>query len=339
MRAHKRPGELAAEGGGIPRAGARDLCRAHGACYAARSAMVGALRQFKASQTSKIAVDGTPLNVAGIDVGLTLVKPTSGVCRTGLSGEVVAHTFIDRLSRATALGQELTYDVVAIDAPVLPEGQLHYEERPCEKVFVWGAFQKRCKPGESHIRGTGGALRRGGVETAHWVSERVAIQNFERPFPRVFGSRNIVEAFPNAFLGVCLESNSFPSDVTRGRKFDALYDEWLSHGVHSSLRATLAWTHDEFWRSVSANRQHDERAALVCALTALCVLRGSYVAVGERQGGYLFLPPWPLWASWARDALSINRTDSRLTRPVEVWIDGDRFEREQDLPGLAGLAP
>ena len=90
-------------------------------------------------------------DVAGIDVGLTLIDPTSGVCRTGPSGEVIKHTYIDQLSRRVALGSDLIYAVLAIDASVLPGVQLNYLARPCEKVFVWRAFQKRCKPGESHV--------------------------------------------------------------------------------------------------------------------------------------------------------------------------------------------
>ena len=80
------------------------------------------------------------MNIAGIDVGLTLVDRTSGVSRTGDAGEVLTHTYIDRLSRAEALGGEISLEVLAIDAPVLPRHELHYRARACEKVFVWGAF-------------------------------------------------------------------------------------------------------------------------------------------------------------------------------------------------------
>lgn len=34
------------------------------------------------------------MNVAGIDVGLTLVDRTFGVCRTGDDGEQLTHTYI-----------------------------------------------------------------------------------------------------------------------------------------------------------------------------------------------------------------------------------------------------
>ena len=136
-------------------------------------------------------------DVAGIDVGLTLVERTSGVCRTGSSGDLVTHTYIDRLSRSTALGGNLRFSVLANrNAPALPEGQLHYDARSCGKVFVWGDFQKRCKCGESWVRGTGQALRRAGVDTAHAFADIVWSNEPTSPFPRVFDSRDIVEGVP-----------------------------------------------------------------------------------------------------------------------------------------------
>ena len=36
---------------------------------------------------------------------------------------------------------------------------------------------------------------------------------------------------------------------------------------------------------------HEERAAFVCCLTALCVVARCYVAVGDKNNGYIILPP------------------------------------------------
>ena len=271
-------------------------------------------------------------DVAGIDVGLTLLDRTSGVFRTGTSGDVLDHTYADRLSRLAALGGDCMYSVMAIDAPVLPPHQLNYEVRACEKVFVWGEFQKRCKPGESHVPGTGQALRRAGVETAHSFETSVATTDVGRVFPRVFGQRNIVEAFPNGFLGVCLRESVFQSCPQRAEKFDWLYEQWLSNRTLEQVTPVLDWPRDAFWRAVATTRQHDERAALVCAMTALCVLRGRYVAVGEGETGFFFLPPWGVWQPWARSALATNRRDVRLPRSVDVWIDGTRYSSRDRLP-------
>jgi predicted nuclease with RNAse H fold len=271
------------------------------------------------------------MNVAGIDVGLTLIDRTSGVCRTGDDGEVIAHTYIDRLSRVQELGRAIFFDVLAIDAPVLLKHELHYRPRACEKMFIWGAFQRRCKCGETQVSGTGQALRRAGIDTAHAFADDVATSDCVRAFPRVFGDHNIVEAFPNAFIGITLPEQTFGSTLARGAKFDWLYDRWLESGVPGRLKGLLGWDRETFWRAIEDNSHHDERAALVCALTALCVLRGTYVAVGEPSGGYFFLPPWETWAEWARTAVNQNRIDRRLPAPVEIWISGNRFTTERAL--------
>jgi len=65
---------------------------------------------------------------------------------------------------------------------------------------------------------------------------------------------------------------------------------------------------------------------------AACVWEGKYVAVGEDIGGFFFLPPWNLWQQWAKDALARNRHDRRLTRSVDVWINGKQYSPRHRLP-------
>jgi predicted nuclease with RNAse H fold len=275
-------------------------------------------------------------DLLGIDVGFTFLQRTSGVCRTGISGELINHTYIDRASRLLAVAPVSDYSVLAIDAPVLPSGILNYEVRACEKVFVWRTFQKRCKPGESQVGGTGQALRRAGVETAMTFAPNVSSLELGATFPRVIDQRNIVEAFPNAFLGVCISEARYSSTAIRSEKTDWLYEVWIEDGVVQGLRDALAWERPAFWQLVADNQHHDERAALVCAMTSMCVCRGSYVAVGEPNGGYFFLPPWELWAPWAKATLDANRRDPRLGARVEVWIIGDCRYPNQPLPSPAG---
>jgi hypothetical protein len=77
------------------------------------------------------------------------------------------------------------------------------------------------------------------------------------------------------------------------------------------------------------NRDHEERAALVCLATAASVAAGRYTAVGEPIGGYFFLPPWPLWAEWSRREIDKQR---RLDAQISIWIDGVTFSAEKPLP-------
>jgi hypothetical protein len=146
-----------------------------------------------------------------------------------------------------------------------------------------GDFQHRCKPGESQVSGTGQALRGAGAETAHTLSSIVGSTECGRSFPRIFPPHNIVEAFPNGFLGVSLASMVFEGVPSRVEKFDWLYDRWLGADMLTTMKKAIAWPREQFWASFAGTNNHDERAALVCALTSLCVLCGKYVAVGPLE--------------------------------------------------------
>ena len=47
------------------------------------------------------------------------------------------------------------FQVILIDGPILPAGGDACSIRAVERLFSWGLFQSRCKPGSSHVRGTG----------------------------------------------------------------------------------------------------------------------------------------------------------------------------------------
>lgn len=267
-------------------------------------------------------------NVLGIDVGYSQKLRTTGVCRTGTDGLRVAHMCAAKL--AGALDFRGIFQVTAIDAPVLPPGP--YGKRLVESIFSRGLFQKRCKPGFSHVWETGQKLRQCGGETADQFSERTS--GGQGIFPRVRQDHNIVEAFPNAFLGVLLKSIVYEGmpELKRGKKFGWLLSKCRMGGKFKVLAEELQWQDATFWSELDQNQQHDEQAALVCAATAICVWKGRYVAVGEPHGGYFFLPPWHHWASWAKGTLDSNRREAA----ADVWIDGARYEPRQDLPDIHG---
>ena len=105
--------------------------------------------------------------------------------------------------------------------------------------------------------------------------------------------------FPNAFLGVTLGNDDYRClpQLQRGKKFDRLYEVARDRSVFRGLCGLLSWNDGKFWQALETNDQHDERAALICALTAVCSYRGRYVAVGDPVGGYFFLPPLPMLSS------------------------------------------
>jgi predicted RNase H-like nuclease len=257
--------------------------------------------------------------IVGIDVGLSFIDRTTGICLTTSNGDafLVGHVYADRASRMDFLDRPTRngpLDVVAIDGPLLPGLRPVDRRRNCERAFVCAPFQRRCKPGESHVRGTGQALRRAAADAAHHVAELTSRGDAGIPFPRVV-EVNIVEAFPNAFLGVLLPEAAFDSIPTgRGQKFDGLFEAAKSRTILPRLLNDVGWPDDGLAQALVENTQHDERAALICALTAVCVWRGRYTAVGDAEGGWFLLPPWDLWQQWARSG--IEKAD------VAVWRDG-----------------
>lgn len=276
-------------------------------------------------------------NIAGIDCGLTLKDPTSGVCRTGAGGFAVGHTYIDKLSRAQILMPVAHFDCLGIDAPVLPLNVLDYAHRSAESLFMRGIFQKRCKPGASKVRGTGQALRRSGCDTAIQFAVETYVQG-DVLYPRIQTNQNIVEAFPNAFLGVMLDEQIIDNAlkrISRGEKSDEFFLLCNNHGVFRALEEHLDWQDATFWAAFLNTEHHDDRAALVCAVTAICAHQGHYVAVGDMAGGYFFLPPWPLWKPWAKKALDIERHGREFCQnfpDLNIWVSGEVFAVNQALP-------
>ena len=241
------------------------------------------------------------IRVAGLDVGLALERRTSG-----------AATIIDRhihLSRekggARACAPIISagpFQVIAVDGPIVPKGSDLRRPRAVERLFASGRFQRRCKPGFSHVPGTGLQLRACAGAAADCLTDAATLDETSAPFPRVRPG-SIVEAFPNAFLGVCLEERCYGEmpGLRRGRKFDWLYDQWVRHDLVTRL--PLPGGLQGLPRLFASTSDHEERAALICALTALLTARGTFTAVGDEAAGWFLLPPWEVWQPWACDAV------------------------------------
>lgn len=269
--------------------------------------------------------------LVGISPGASFSEPTTGICRTGLAGFHVGRTFADKLSRTQALGLGGPSPVIAIGAPVLPRGVLNPNSRICEKVFASVPFDIRCAARDT-AHGSGAALRRAGCDTGvQWVRESRGTP-YAGIFPQVLARAGLIEAFPRVFLGVLLPDSTF-DDPPAGIRLSWLHERCTEHRAWDRLQGVLAWPDRQLWSAAaSSDLYEEERAAIVCAVTAVCVWAGRYVAVGEAKGGYGFLPPWNLWEPWARAGLERNRAAPRQARPVEVWINGRRFDPEQSLP-------
>lgn len=197
------------------------------------------------------------------------------------------------------------FNVIAIDGPLLPLGGDEDLNRLCEHLFIRGAFQKRCKPGLSN-HGCGKALRLAAADTAEQVLHLA--ERRERDAKAVRPGVHIVEAFPNAFLGVLLPEARFATPAAgKRKKFDWLYDHAVDSGVLRNVFHAIGWINGALIDRVLTEKDHERRAAWICLLTAGCVASGDANAVGDEQGGWFWLPPERLWAEWALVALEGNR--------------------------------
>jgi hypothetical protein len=149
----------------------------------------------------------------GIDVGFSKRRRTTGIAWS-VDGKVEAiKTYTDWERRRQQLPANQSFAVIAIDGPLLPDGAELTAERQCERVFTRGAFQKRCKPGLSHF-GLGLHLRNAARETAEQFTDLATPLPLPQSGPHVIFGQPIIEAFPNAFIGVMLSEAKFTSKGT-----------------------------------------------------------------------------------------------------------------------------
>ena len=240
-------------------------------------------------------------NLLGVDVGFSLTRKTTGLAwRVGGRIEVSIAGSSWQL-RQSVLPKGVQFSLAALDAPVIASEEIL--PRACEAVFYRRPFWNRCRPGLSH-HGRGLNLRRAGrdavLQFGSVLIPRTPIQN-PKSIPRV----PVIEAFPNAFLGVLLRERDYVA-TDQGRrqsKSDWLYDRAIEGGVLDRVLQHLGWDDRETRARVKSEKDHDKRAALVCLFTAGFAHTGDATIVGDIAGGWFWLPPKALWELWALEGL------------------------------------
>ncbi len=250
-------------------------------------------------------------HVLGIDVGWSEERRSSAVCRLSWSRERIAWQVrrfrardrdrCDAIHDAAGSAELLA---VAVDGPLRRGFEPIGRYRSAERILSRGELAKRIgKPGQSSSP-NGRKLNRQANLAAH------AVKRLCRIGPAGHGeridARAVVEAFPTTFLGVMVRC---PEGLSGGARSDRYFshldgrgrlDRTLAELVESLLGAK-AWE-----APVHALTNHDDRAAFVCAVTALCIVCGDYTAVGDREDGWIVLPPRRAFEEWAWEAVLAN---------------------------------
>ena len=257
--------------------------------------------------------DGT---VLGIDVGWSLRGATTGLCvlrwRDGVVTWRLTRAPHDKGRRRAAIGALLAdlpgeVAAVAVDGPLRPDLECRCRYRVCDALLSRGTFQRRGKAAPTNCP-SGFRLHQEASLLAELALEHPVAPARHRPS---IDGRAIVEAFPNLFLGVlCDDTARGPYPRSRRRWTDTLYPRLARRAKLDALMQTLLPSHRLAapWATVS---HHEDRAALACALTALGVAVGRYVAVGAADG-WVVLPAAEAWGrddageAWAERALRGN---------------------------------
>ncbi|MGK9039395.1 DUF429 domain-containing protein [Rhizobium sp. SA279] len=249
-------------------------------------------------------IDLNEAALLGIDVGFSKSRPTTGIAWSKNGDFGAARTHADWERRSQHIPASTKFSVIAIDGPLVPIGSDDSLDRLCERLFIRGAFQTRCKPGLSN-HGYGKDLRRAAAETANQV---LHLAEHNANLTRAIRETFIIEAFPNAFLGVLLPEARFASPKAgKRKKFDWLYDHAIDSGALANLFVSIGWKNAELMTEILGERDHEKRAAWICLLTAACAASGKAEVAGDETGGWFWLPPQDQWAGWAREALEKNR--------------------------------
>jgi predicted nuclease with RNAse H fold len=234
----------------------------------------------------------------GIDIGFSKTSASTGICVISANhkqpirtAHVTTAQTLPAVRRLLA-GERPT--TISIDGPLVSmksKGgalfQLVNHYRECEKNLSGGIFQKRCKPGPTNCpRGQG--LHR----QATMVAETMSV---EHPTAAIW------ESFPNAFLGVMMPDAVFRRKIRRGIKSDIFWQQGLRRGILGRLVDSL---YDEQghalprrWRQI---KNHDQRAAFICALAARAAELGMATHIGNGLDGRIVLPSGEFIQPWAK---------------------------------------
>lgn len=231
--------------------------------------------------------------VAGIDVGFSTKRKSSAICRLWWDGSSFDWE-IDRY-RATEEERGAAFRkiigghrllAIALDGPLRSGFDLIENYRLAERMLTVRLAKTIGKPGQSNS--PSGKSLNAEANVCAALARTVAEVRDARHARRI-DPLAIVEAFPSSFLGLMLPSPAPP--VTRGKRSDVFFSILSGEGGVLAQLAAYLLPGRTSKISFDSVQNHDDRAALVCALTALCVVLGKFCAVGDPRNGWIILPP------------------------------------------------
>lgn len=245
-------------------------------------------------------------HVGGVDVGFSQKRASSAVCKLewdhrNIYWNVRRYRISEREQALKCMLGSRQLLAVAFDGPLRGDLDEIGEYRTAERNLTRQLGRKIGKPGQSSSP-TGRRLN----QEANCCARAVLYQSdvAQALHEHNIADKAIVEAFPTSFLGAMLSESEIPL-TSRAKRSDAFYTALTKNGSLKALLAHLLPGRDIACEFASVT-DHDERAALICAISALCVVKGNYSIVGDKRNGWIVLPPCRFVQGWAQVMLAEN---------------------------------
>jgi Protein of unknown function (DUF429) len=231
-------------------------------------------------------------SVVGIDVGCSPTRRSSAICRVDWSVSAISWEIVrfraaepERVNAiaSVAAGREIV--AAAFDGPLRRGFDVIGRYRTAERMLTRRLRPLIGKPGQSSAP-VGRLLNLNANECVRHliVQSNVQLATHEVPID----GKALVEAFPSSFLGMMIAEPALLA-ARRGDRSDTFFQHLSTTGTLRSL-IEHCLPGRQVTNNLSGVANHDDRAALVCALSALCVAVGDFVAVGD-DDGWIILPP------------------------------------------------
>lgn len=258
--------------------------------------------------------DQTPVSgsVLGVDIGFSVSRRSSAVCRLDWNASAIelsiARFRAQEPERSSVLGVVADRPLIAaaFDGPLRSDLEVIGRYRLAEQLLTRRLGTFIGKPGQSSA--PVGRLLNAHANTCAKIVVNLGVVG-SSVHDHAIHSAAIVEAFPSTFLGVLIDDpESLPS--RRSKRSDNFYVHLAETGELLRLVRHLL-PHRKLARTFDTIKNHDDRAAAVCALTALAVATGDYVVVGD-EDGWIVLPPRSFIRPWAWTLLQQNAQQGGL---------------------------
>jgi hypothetical protein len=231
-------------------------------------------------------------SVIGIDVGCSPTRRSSAICRldwsvSTISWEIMRFRAVEP-ERENAIAQVAAGRPIvaaAFDGPIRRGFDIVGRYRTAERMLTRRLRPLIGKPGQSSAP-VGRLLNHHANECVRHLVIHSHVLDAQHGVP--IDQKALVEAFPSSFLGTMIQE-PLRLAALRGDRSDTFFRRLATTGVLLSL-VEHCLTGRQLAHDLHSIVNHDDRAAFICALTALCVATGDFIAVGD-DDGWIILPP------------------------------------------------